>query len=178
MSKLNKLAQLNKIANDCIQDGDLELASKFHNEFIKIALAPRLPMIPKDQAPRLPEVRPGDDRGALLRAAVAKGMGLSADVADAELLANVIRVCDYIRPERIRNPNQPSAPNNVMLRSMGGATPENSYADEYWKNCENSFNSLVNPNVAKNMKINVVELRQAARVGDINTVLSRLASGT
>jgi hypothetical protein len=105
-------------------------------------------------------------------------MGLSADVADAELLANVIRVCDYIRPERIRNPNQPSAPNNVMLRSMGGATPENSYADEYWKNCENSFNSLVNPNVAKNMKINVVELRQAARVGDINTVLSRLASGT
>jgi hypothetical protein len=160
MSKLNKLAQLNKIANDCIQDGDLELASKFHNEFMKIAQVDR------------------DDRGAMLRAAVAKGMGLTPDVSDAELLANVIRVCDYIRPERIRNPNQPSAPNNVMLRSMGGATPENSYSDEYWKNCENSFNSLVNPNVAKNMKMNVVELRQAARVGDIKTVLSRLASGT
>ena len=159
MSKFQKLAQINKIANECVQEGDFELASKFHNEFMKIAQFQ-------------------GDQQAIFKSRVAKGMGLTPDVSDAELLANVIRVCDYIRPERIRNPNQPSAPNNVMLRSMGGAKPENSYSDEYWKNCENSFNSLVNPNVAKNMKMNVVELRQAARVGDLKTVLSRLASGT
>ena len=160
MSKLNKLAQLNKIANDCIQDGDLELASKFHNEFMKIAQVP------------------GDDRAAMLRAAVAKGMGLTPDVSDAELLANVIRVCDYVKPERLRNPNQPASPNNVLLRSMAGATPENSYADEYWQNCQNSFMALVNPNVAKNMKNFCMEIRQSARVGDINSVMKMLATGT
>lgn len=37
MSKFQKLAQINKIANECIQDGDFVLASKFHNEFMKIA---------------------------------------------------------------------------------------------------------------------------------------------
>jgi len=37
MSKFQKLAQINKIANECIQDGDYVLASKFHNEFMKIA---------------------------------------------------------------------------------------------------------------------------------------------
>ncbi len=37
MSKFQKLAQINKIANECVQDGDFVLASKFHNEFMKIA---------------------------------------------------------------------------------------------------------------------------------------------
>ena len=37
MSKFQKLAQINKIANECAQDGDFVLASKFHNEFMKIA---------------------------------------------------------------------------------------------------------------------------------------------
>ena len=37
MSKFQKLAQINKIANECIQDGNFVLASKFHNEFMKIA---------------------------------------------------------------------------------------------------------------------------------------------
>ena len=37
MSKFQKLAQINKIANECVQDGDFVLASKFHNEFLKIA---------------------------------------------------------------------------------------------------------------------------------------------
>ena len=160
MLKLNKLAQINKIANDCIKDGDFVLESKFHQEFMKIA-----------------QVR-GDDRGAMLRAAVAKGMGLTPDVSDAELLANVIRVCDYVKPERLRNPNQPASPNNVLLRSMAGATPENSYADEYWQNCQNSFMALVNPNVAKNMKNFCMEIRQSARVGDINSVMKMLATGT
>ena len=158
MSKLNKLAQLNKIANDCIQDGDLELASKFHNEFMKIAQVDR------------------DDRRPMLRAAVAKGMGLTPDVSDAELLANVIRVCDYIRPERIRNPNQPSAPNNVMLRSMGGAKPENSYADEYWASCTNSFNSVISDTMKSNFKTKCDFIRKAARAGNLLAVLSQFAT--
>ena len=37
MSRFKKLAQINKIANECVQDGDFVLASKFHNEFMKIA---------------------------------------------------------------------------------------------------------------------------------------------
>lgn len=160
MSKFNKLAQLNKIANDCIVDGDFVLESKFHQEFMKIAQNER------------------DDSGAILRSNVAKGMGLTPDISDAELLANVIRVCDYVKPERLRNPNQPASPNNVLLRSMAGATPENSYADEYWQNCQNSFMALVNPNVAKNIKQYCAQIRQSARVGDVNSVLKMLASGT
>jgi len=159
MSKFNKLAQINKIANDCIQDGDFVLESKFHNEFMKTA-------------------QRQDDAPDILRSNVAKGMGLDASVSNAELLANVIRVCDYSKPERLRNPNQPASSNNVLLRSMAGATPENSYADEYWQNCQNSFMALVNPNVAKNMKNFCMEIRQSARVGDINSVLKMLATGT
>ena len=37
MSNFKKLAQLNKIANQCIKDGDFELAAQVHNEFMKIA---------------------------------------------------------------------------------------------------------------------------------------------
>jgi LysM repeat protein len=37
MSKFQKLAKINKIANECVQDGDFVLASKFHSEFMKIA---------------------------------------------------------------------------------------------------------------------------------------------
>ena len=37
MSRFKKLAQINKIANECAQDGDFVLASKFHSEFMKIA---------------------------------------------------------------------------------------------------------------------------------------------
>jgi LysM repeat protein len=37
MSKFEKLAAINKIANECVQDGDSVLASKFHSQFMKIA---------------------------------------------------------------------------------------------------------------------------------------------
>jgi len=37
MSKFQKLAQINKIVNECVQDGEFAMASKFHNEFMKIA---------------------------------------------------------------------------------------------------------------------------------------------
>ena len=158
MSKFQKLAQINKIANECVQDGDLELASKFHNEFLKIAQVPE------------------GDAGAILKSRVAKGMGLDANVADAELLANVIRVCDYIKPERLRDPSQPASPNNVMLRSMGGATPENSYADEYWQNCSNSFSMVNSSTMMGNFKSKCDFIRKAARSGNVNAVVAQFAS--
>ena len=157
MSKFQKLAQINKIANECVQEGDFELASKFHNEFMKIAQFQ-------------------GDQQAIFKSRVAKGMGLTPDVSDAELLANVIRVCDYIRPERIRNPNQPSAPNNVMIRSMGGAKPENSYADEYWASCNNSFNSVTSDTMKSNFKTKCDFIRKAARAGNLIAVLSQFAT--
>lgn len=158
MSKFQKLAKINKIANECVQDGDFVLASKFHNEFMKIAQVPE------------------GDAGAILKSRVAKGMGLDANVADAELLANVIRICDYIRPERLKDPSQPASPNNVMLRSMGGATPENSYADEYWQNCSESFNSVTSPTMMGNFKNKCDFIRKAARSGNMNAVIAQFAS--
>lgn len=158
MSKFQKLAQINKIANECVQDGDFELASKFHNEFLKIAQVPE------------------GDAGAILKSRVAKGMGLDANVADAELLANVIRVCDYIKPERLRDPSQPASPNNVLLRSMGGATPQNSYADEYWQNCSNSFSMVNSPTMMGNFKSKCDFIRKAARSGNVNAVVAQFAS--
>lgn len=37
MSNFKKLAYLNSLANDCINDNDFEMAQKFHNSFMKIA---------------------------------------------------------------------------------------------------------------------------------------------
>ena len=158
MSKFEKLAAINKIANECVQDGDFVLASKFHSQFMKIAQVP------------------GDDSGAILRSRVAKGMGLDASVSDNEMLANVVRICDYIKPERLRDPSQPASPNNVMLRSMAGATPENSYSDEYWANCSNSFSMVNSPTMIGNFKNKCDFIRKAARSGNVNAVVSQFAS--
>ena len=162
MSKFQKLAQINKIANECVKDGDFVLASKFHSEFMKIAQMP-----------------PGD-AGRILKSQFAKGMGYSPSTSDGELLANVIRICDYIKPERLRDPSKPAGPNNVMLRSMAGATPENSYADEYYTNCSISFNSVNSPTMIGNFKNKCDFIRKAARAalisGDINAVVSQFAS--
>ena len=157
MSKLQKLAQINKIANECVQDGDFELASKFHSEFMKIAQFQ-------------------GDQQAIFKSRVAKGMGLSPDVADAEMLANVVRICDYIKPERLRDPSQPSSPNNVMLRSMAGATPENSYSDEYWANCSESFNRVISDTMRANFKMKCDFIRKAARAMNLGAVLSQFAT--
>lgn len=162
MSKFQKLAQINKIANECVQDNDFVLASKFHNEFLKIA----------QQGPRMPQ----GDAGRILKSQFAKGMGYSPDTSDDELLASAIRICDYIKPERLRDPSKPATPNNVMLRSMAGATPENSYADEYYTNCSISFNSINSPTMVGNFKNKCDFIRKAARSGDINAIVSQFAS--
>jgi hypothetical protein len=155
MSKFQKLAQINKIANECVQDGEFAMASKFHNEFMKIAQG---------------------DAGAILKSRVAKGMGLSAGVSDEELLSNVIRICDYIKPERLRDPSQPATSENVMLRSMGGATPKNSYSDEYWQNCSGSANMVNSSTMMGNFQSKCDVIRKAARSGNINAVVSQFAS--
>jgi hypothetical protein len=155
MSKFQKLAQINKIANECVQDGEFAMASKFHNEFMKIAQG---------------------DAGAILKSRVAKGMGLSAGVSDEELLSNVIRICDYIKPERLRDPSQPASSENVMLRSMGGATPKNSYSDEYWQNCSSSANMVNSSTMMGNFQSKCDVIRKAARSGNINAVVSQFAS--
>lgn len=154
MSKFQKLAEINKIANDCFEDKDFDLESKFHNEFMKIAQNER------------------DDKFEMDKNRVAQGMGLAPGTAEPEFLANVIRISDYIRPERLKNPAQPAAPNNVMLRSMAGATPENSYADEYWANCQSSFQNIRSGGVLENFKNKADYLRKAARVGNIVAVVN------
>jgi hypothetical protein len=161
MSRFKKLAQINKIANECAQDGDFVLASKFHSEFMKIA------QVPKDH-----------EGQAILKSRVAKGMGLSAGVSDEELLSNVIRICDYIKPERLRDPSQPASSENVMLRSMGGATPKNSYSDEYWQNCSSSANMVNSSTMMGNFQNKCDVIRKAARSGpgNMNAVLSQFAS--
>jgi hypothetical protein len=168
MSKFQKLAKINKIANECVQDGDFVLASKFHNEFMKIAQGPLMPLVPEDTLPK--------EENMILLSRVAKGMGLSAGVPKEELLANVVRVCDYIKPERLKNPSQPASPNNVMLRSMAGATPENSYSDEYWANCSQSFNNVISPTMIGNFKNKCDYIRKAARAGNVNAVVAQFAS--
>ena len=152
MSKLTRLAQINKIANDCIKDGDFELAAKFHNQFMRVAQV--------------------DDAPAILRSRIAKGMGLDASVSDGELIANIIRICDYIKPERLRDPSQVPSPNNVLLRSMGGATPENSYADEYWQHCQASFSRVISPTMMANFKNKCDYIRKAARNNDMNAIMT------
>jgi len=63
-----------------------------------------------------------------------------------------------------------------MLRSMAGATPENSYADEYYTNCSISFNTVNSPTMIGNFKNKCDFIRKAARAGDINAVVSQFAS--
>jgi len=161
MSKFQKLAQINKIANECAQDGDFVLASKFHNEFMKVAQVPK-----------------GPEGQAILKSRVAKGMGLSAGVSDEELLKNIIRICDYIKPERLKNPSQPASSNNVMLRSMAGANSGNSYSDEYWQNCSSSASMVNSSTMLGNFQNKCDVIRKAARSGprNMNAVLSQFAS--
>lgn len=65
MSKFQKLAQINKIANECVADGDFELASKFHNEFMKIA---------QNQSEDKYVVKAGDSLTTIVRFYAKKGL--------------------------------------------------------------------------------------------------------
>jgi LysM repeat protein len=70
MSKFQKLAQINKIANECIQDGDFVLASKFHNEFMKIA---------QNQSEAKYTVKAEDSLTTIVRHFAKKGLTTSAE---------------------------------------------------------------------------------------------------
>ena len=68
MSKFQKLAAINKIANECIQDGDFVLASRFHQEFMKIA---------QNQSEAKYVVESGDSLASIARKYNKKGYGCS-----------------------------------------------------------------------------------------------------
>jgi hypothetical protein len=59
---------------------------------------------------------------------------------------------------------------------MGGATPKNSYADEYWEHCKESFSGVISSTMLGNLKNKCDYIRKAARAGDIGAVLSQFAS--
>ena len=108
MSKFQKLAQINKIVNECVQDGEFAMASKFHNEFLKIAQldAPEIQFIAALQkcpnflntianAPTLggrtdiPTYRP--DASAVTVRLVQELLGMSADGAVGQKTLSVMR---------------------------------------------------------------------------------------
>jgi hypothetical protein len=151
MSKIKKLAQLNKVITRLEDLGLHKEADSIHREFIKIS-------------------QEGDAR-RILRMKIAQGMGYSADVPDSELLANIVRITDYIKPERLKNPSMGSSPRNVFTRDMAGATTDNSYAVEYWKGCTNSFYKVSSETMKQNFIKNVDALRAAARSSDMNTIM-------
>lgn len=154
MSKLTRLAKLNKIITRLEDLGFTKEADSIHQEFIKIA-------------------QEGDAR-RILRMKVARAMGYTADVSDAEIFANIIRISDYLKPERLINPKLGPSPSNAYIRNMAGATPENSYAVDYWKKCMESYDKVAmnSDNMAQNLLNNVDALRMAARSGNMNMILN------
>jgi LysM repeat protein len=70
MSTFQKLAKINKIANECIQDGDFVLASKFHNEFMKIA---------QNQSEAKYPVKAGDTLTSIVKYYARQGLSTSAE---------------------------------------------------------------------------------------------------
>jgi hypothetical protein len=59
---------------------------------------------------------------------------------------------------------------------MSGATPQNSYADEYWTSCTNSFNSVISDTMKSNFKSKCDFIRKAARSGNLLAVLSQFST--
>jgi hypothetical protein len=90
MSNFKKLAQLNKIANECIKDGDFELAARVHNEFLKIAQAGT-----------------GEYNGPEMQTAVMtvqKMLGVNADgFFGRDTVLQIIKALDGIAPEPSHN---------------------------------------------------------------------------
>lgn len=87
MSNFKKLAQLNKIANEFIKDGDFELAARVHNEFLKIAQAGT-----------------GEYNGPEMQRAVMtvqKMLGVNADgFFGKETVYQIVKALDGIAPEQ------------------------------------------------------------------------------
>jgi hypothetical protein len=101
-------------------------------------------------------------------------------ISDAELMTIIIKICDFMKPERLKDPSKPADSNNVYLRSMPGATPQNSYSDEYWQSCQEATNNLGSYNTNR-IDISAIRsifasrakiLRQAARENVIGTILT------
>ena len=87
MSNFKKLAQLNKIANECIKDGDFELAARVHNEFMKVA-----------------QSGTGEYNGPEMQRAVMsiqKILGVNADgMFGGQTVYQIVKALDGIAPEQ------------------------------------------------------------------------------
>lgn len=70
MKRFEKLAYLNTLANECLADNDFVLASKFHNEFMKIA---------QNQSEAKYTVNAGDSLTTIVRHFAKKGLTTSAE---------------------------------------------------------------------------------------------------
>ena len=161
MKKINKLAKLNTIIN---QLEDLRMyreADDLDKEFIKIAQ--NLELSDEKLLSRLKYV-----------------ITRNPSISDAELMTIIIKICDYMQPERLKDPSKPADLNNVYLRSMPGATPQNSYSDEYWRSCQEAPNNLERYNTNR-IDISAIRsvfatrakiLRQAARENVVGTILT------
>ena len=161
MKKIIKLAKLNTIIN---QLEDLRMyreAYDLDKEFIKIAQ--NLELSDEKLLTRLKYV-----------------IAYNPSISDAELMTIIIKICDFMKPERLKDPSKPADSSNVYLRSMPGATPQNSYSDEYWQSCQEATNNLGSYNTNR-IDISAVRsifasrakiLRQAARENVIGTILT------
>ena len=161
MKKIIKLAKLNTIINHLEDLKMYREAYDLDKEFIKIAQ--NLELSDEKLLTRLKYV-----------------IAYNPSISDAELMTIIIKICDFMKPERLKDPSKPADSNNVYLRSMPGATPQNSYSDEYWQSCQEATNNLGSYNTnridvsgirnifASRAKI----LRQAARENVIGTILT------
>jgi hypothetical protein len=161
MKKIIKLAKLNTIINHLEDLKMYREAYELDKEFIKIAQNAE---------------RSDEDLLSRLKYVIARRTNMS----DAELMTTIIKICDFMKPERLKNPSKPADLNNVYLRSMPGATPQNSYSDEYWQSCREATNNLDSYNTNR-IDISAIRslfasraniLRQAARENVVGTILT------
>jgi hypothetical protein len=161
MKKIIKLAKLNTIINHLEDLKMYREAYDLDKEFIKIAQ--NLELSDEKLLTRLKYV-----------------IAYNPSISDAELMTIIIKICDFMKPERLKDPSKPADSNNVYLRSMPGATPQNSYSDEYWQSCQEATNNLGSYNTNR-IDISAIRsifasrakiLRQAARENVIGTILT------
>lgn len=108
MSKFQKLAAINKIANECVQNNDFALALKFHNEFMKIA---------QNQSEAKYTVEPGDSLALIARKYNKKGFGVSVQkiMQRNNLSSSVVQPGDTLFIPLTGNPMQPGIDEEPMM---------------------------------------------------------------
>ena len=161
MRKINKLAKLNTIINQLENLQMYREAYELDKEFIKIA-------------------QNAEQSDEQLLSRLKYVIARNPNISDDELMSTIIKICDFMKPERLKDPSKPADLNNVYLRSMPGATPQNSYSDEYWRSCEEATNNLgiyntnrIDISAIRNVFAKRADiLRQAARENVVGTIIT------